>query len=71
MDLGLNFGMKPDPVSNMPDPSMLMNNNQNMFNPNMLMDPMMGNPDMLKNNIDSLQMNNINKQTMPNQNRYN
>lgn len=71
MDLGLNFGMKPDPVSSMPDPSMLMNNNPNMFNPNMLMDPMMGNSDILKNNIDSLQMNNINKQMMPNQNIYN
>lgn len=71
MDLDLNFGMKPDPISTMPDSNMLMNSNANMFNPNMLMDPMLGNPNILKNNVDSLQMNNINKQMMPTESMYN
>lgn len=70
MDLDLNFDLKPEPINTIPDPNMLMNNNPNMFNPNMLMDPLMTNTGTMKNNNDSLSLGNISKPMESNQNFY-
>ncbi|KAL6935315.1 uncharacterized protein HGUI_00992 [Hanseniaspora guilliermondii] len=70
MDLDLNFDLKPEPINNIPDTSMLINNNTNMFNPNMLMDPLISNSNNLRNNNDSLNMGNVNKPMEPSHNIF-